>query len=127
MKKTKGFLFTAGIVLALSFTFCYAEGEDKIAEIGAEPICKEENKEKYFPSSGSGESTNEQAAVAMAVVDAKKNLAELIESITSEAFSIADKSVLCRTMTWQENNDGKFHTLVNIRLDRAYLTTGGKK
>jgi hypothetical protein len=126
MKKTTGFLFTAGIVLAMAFTFCYAEGEDKIAEIGADPLCKEENEEKYFPSYGSGKSTvNEQAALAMAVTEAKKYLAEIIEPITSEAISIADKSVLCKTVTF--SIDGQFGASVHIRLDRAYLTTGGKK
>jgi len=118
-------------ILAITFTFlCTATtatyAEDKLAEIGAEPICQEENKKKYVPSYGRGESTvNEQAALAMAVAEAKKYLAEIIEPITSEAISIADKSVLCKTMTF--SIDGLFGASVHIRLDRAYLTTGGEK
>jgi hypothetical protein len=124
MKKTIGFLFTASIVLAMVFTLGYAE--DRLADESADPLCKEENKKKYVSSYGRGESTvNEQMALEMAIKEAKTYLVEIIGSITSEAISIADKSVLCKTMTF--SIDENFAANVHIRLDRAYLTTGGKK
>ena len=135
-------------ILAITFTFlCTAATATNAEETGWEVVdvpCREEDTEKYVFGFGVGEAKNEQAAVVMAVTEARKNLAEFIGpikisssmsdgtttnsivEISSEAISKASRSVVVCKST-KRNEDRGFTAYISVRLENPSSTAGSNK